>query len=95
MIGIPRKRPGWAESILILTPARLVLAGIFGFAAYLKLADPQSFALAIKAFRIFDLEQQGHIVKMLVFGIPWAEMIIAACLLLGFWTRSAASPTPS
>ena len=91
MNRLPRTGPGWAESILGLTPARLVLAGIFGFAAYLKLGDPQSFALAIKAFRMFDLDEQGHIVKILVFGIPWAEMIIAVCLLLGFWTRAAAA----
>lgn len=91
MTGKLHKGPGWAESILILTPVRLLLAGIFGFAAYLKLGDPQNFALAIKAFQLVDLNEQGHIVKMLVFGIPWTEMIIAVCLILGFWTRSAAA----
>ena len=87
----PRPGPGWTESILVLLPARLVLAGIFGLAAYYKITDPQSFAFAIKAFEIFDPAEQGHAIKALAFGVPWAEAIIAVLLILGLWTRAAAS----
>jgi len=90
MSTIQRAGPRWAESICILFPARLALAALFGLAGFLKLQNPQSFALSLKAFAIFDVQEQSHIIKMLVFGIPWTELIIAACLLLGLWTRSAA-----
>lgn len=83
--------PGWAESILALTPARLILAGIFGLAAFFKIGDPQEFAFAIKGFNVFDSATQSHLITVLAFGIPWAEMIIAVLLVLGLWTRAAAS----
>ncbi len=89
---MPRRAgPGWAESILVLLPVRLGLAAIFGYAAYFKILDPQAFAFAIKAFEIFDPKHHAHILTMLAFAIPSAEMIIAVMLVMGFWTRSAAS----
>lgn len=81
----------WIESILLLLPTRLALAGVFGFAAVMKLADPQAFGFAVKAFKIIDPERSEHVVLMLSYGIPWAELIAAALLLFGFWTRGAAS----
>ena len=83
--------PGWVESVLILLPVRLALAGIFGLAAFYKLSDPQAFAFAIKAFEIFDPAVQGHAIRALAFGVPWAEAIIAVMLVLGLWTRASAS----
>lgn len=82
--------PGWIESVLLLLPARLALAGVFGLAAYFKLSDPQAFAFAIKAFEIFDPVDQGHAIRALAFGVPWTEAIIAVMLVLGFWSRAAA-----
>ncbi len=89
--SVPSRGPGWIESILALLPARLVLAGVFGLAAYFKLSDPQSFAFAIKAFEIFDPTEQAHAVKLLAFAVPWTEAIIAVLLVLGLWSRAAAA----
>ena len=88
---IPSRGPGWAESILVLLPLRLGLAALFGYAAVLKIMDPQSFAFAIKAFQILDPAEHAHLLTGFAFGIPWAELIIAVLLVLGFWTRGAAT----
>lgn len=84
-------RRGWAESILLLLPLRLALAAIFALAAGLKLDDPQAFAFAIKAFNLLEASRYDHALIALAFGLPWAEMLCAVCLLLGIWTRPAAA----
>lgn len=80
----------WIESVLLLLPVRLALAGLFGMAAVLKLNDPQAFAFSIKAYEVFDPSTQGHAIVLLAFVIPWTELLVALCLLLGLWTRAAA-----
>ncbi len=80
-----------AESVVVLLPLRLVLGGVFGFAAILKLRDPQEFVFSIKAFDIFDPVAHDYLIKLLAFGIPWAELLIAVALILGFWARGAAT----
>lgn len=79
------------ESLLLLTPLRLALGGMFVFAAYVKLKNPQSFADSIKGFKIFDLETSSHLVTMMTFALPWAEMICGVLLILGLFTRAAAA----
>jgi uncharacterized membrane protein YphA (DoxX/SURF4 family) len=79
----PGPLPGFA-----LVVVRLVLAGLFGFAAYVKLSDPQAFAFSIKGFKL-DAIPDG-LVTLATFAIPWTEMLCAICLLLGLWTRAAA-----
>jgi len=81
----------WIESIFILLPVRLGLAAVFGTAAVLKLSDPQAFAFAVKAFKILDPETYDHILVLLAFGIPWAELIVSLLLVLGLWTRASAT----
>lgn len=80
-----------AESVVLLLPVRLVLGGVFGFAAVLKLRDPQEFVFSIKAFEIFDPVAHDYLIKLLAFAIPWAELLIAVALILGFWARGAAT----
>lgn len=74
---------------------RLTLAAAFGFAAYLKLQDPQSMAFAIQAYEVIrpaDLGEAtaGHLLRVLAYGVPWVEACAAVALLLGVWTRGAA-----
>jgi uncharacterized membrane protein YphA (DoxX/SURF4 family) len=78
-------RPRALESAILLL-ARLGLAAVFGFAAYAKLSDPQSFADSIKAFKVLP----DHLTILATFTIPWAEALGAALLFLGLWTRPAA-----
>lgn len=70
----------------ILLFLRLQLAGLFGFAAYVKLTDPQSFAFSIKGFDILP----DRLAVLSTFAVPWTELLCAVCLVLGVWTRAAA-----
>jgi len=79
------------ESIVLQLVLRIALGGIFCFAAFKKLADPQSFAEAIKGFRVLDVNTVEPLMVTGAFVIPWVEMIAGAMLILGFWTRAAAA----
>ncbi len=90
------------ESIVLLLPLRLALGGLFLFAAWVKLfskpltdtiidSPAQSFAESIKAFKIIPVESGEHVIKVLTFGIPWAEAVCGLLLVLGLWTRAAAT----
>lgn len=77
-----KSRPmGW-----LVLPLRLILAALFAFAAYVKIVDPRLFAQSVEAFKILP----EHLVVTMTFVIPWTEMFVAACLVLGLWTRAAA-----
>jgi uncharacterized membrane protein YphA (DoxX/SURF4 family) len=67
-------------------PARLILAGLFIFAAALKLRDPQMFADAIRGFKILP----DHLVTLTAFVIPWTELLAGVLLAIGLWARGAA-----
>ncbi|MEQ9095704.1 MAG: MauE/DoxX family redox-associated membrane protein [Phycisphaerales bacterium] len=72
---------------------RLFLAGVFGFAAFMKLRSPdaaQAFAESIQAFKLLDRFDHHHVVVVSTFAVPWLEAICAVLILLGLWTRAAA-----
>lgn len=64
---------------------RLALAGVFGFAAVVKLMDPQAFMLSIDSFGILP----SHVVKPMGFFLPWIEIVCAVLLLIGWRSRPA------
>lgn len=84
------RRPGYAESILLIVPLRVALGGLFCIAAVSKLQEPQTFAEAIKAFKVVDHIALGHLIATAAFVIPWVELIAGAALVLGLWSRAAA-----
>lgn len=65
---------------------RLFLGGLFILAGVLKLSDPQTFAEAIKAFKILP----EHVIAFAAYGLPWIEIIAGGLLIIGLWTRAAA-----
>lgn len=69
--------------------ARLILGGLFIFAGVIKVTDVQGFAFSVKAFEIVPAQAE-HLIKMLAFVLPWTELVIGVCLVLGLWTRAAA-----
>lgn len=79
-----------AESVVLQLPLRLGLGGLFCLAAFKKLQDPQSFAEAIKGFRVVDHTEMGHLIVSAAFVLPWVEMIAGVLLILGLWTRASA-----
>lgn len=72
---------------IVLVVLRLLLAALFAYAAVLKLKNPQAFAYSVKAFDILP----DHLAQLATFAVPWTEIVIAACLIVGFWTRAAAA----
>lgn len=65
---------------------RLVTAGLFIWAALVKLGDTREFVFSIKGFQILP----EHMLEPLAYMVPWIELVCAAALLLGFWARPAA-----
>ena len=78
---------------MITVFVRLFLAGVFGFAAFMKLRSEDAakeFAESIQAFQLLDKFDHHHIVVVSTFAVPWLEAICAVLILLGLWTRAAA-----
>lgn len=68
---------------------RLVLGGLFIFAASMKLYDLQAFNDSVRAFELVP-DNADHAIVLLTFIVPWIELLCGTLLLLGLWTRSAA-----
>lgn len=68
---------------------RVVIAGLFLFAATMKLQNIPALALTIQAFQIIP-DHAGHITRFAAYFVPWLEIVTGLCLLLGIWTRAAA-----
>jgi putative oxidoreductase len=65
---------------------RLLLAGMFLFAAWDKVVHPQSFAISVRAYKIIPLSYSN----MFAVCVAWGEVIAASMLLLGVFTKKAA-----
>lgn len=75
---------------MVALPLRAGLGGLFCLAAFKKLQDPQSFAEAIKGFRVVDHNQLGSLISTGAFVLPWVELIAGVLLILGLWSRASA-----
>ncbi len=82
----PKNSPARVAGRLLLLVLRLGLAGLFIWAATLKLQDPRAFLYSIKGFDLLP----EHILPPLAFIVPWTEIVCAGALLLGVWSRGAA-----
>jgi uncharacterized membrane protein YphA (DoxX/SURF4 family) len=81
-------------SALGLLAARLIVAAIFGWAAVIKLGNIQSFGDAVKGFKVFGQKgyygpRTDHLNILVTYAVPWVEILCAALLILGLWTRAA------
>jgi len=65
---------------------RLIVGGIFIWAAISKIADPLTFAQDVKNYRLV-----GQTLSFLTAIIlPWTELIAGLCLIIGVYPRSSA-----
>ncbi len=78
------RRPSTSALILVWA-CRLVLGGLFLFAAYGKILNPAEFASAIRKFHVlpYDWSNLPAIV------LPWIEGLAALLLITGPWRRGA------
>jgi uncharacterized membrane protein YphA (DoxX/SURF4 family) len=84
----PHAKPQYAIGVPVAL-IRILLGGLFIFAGYLKVADPQAFAFSVMAFQIIP-QQAGHLSHFIAFALPWTELLIGVLLVLGIWSRAAA-----
>lgn len=78
----------------VALPLRFVIGGLFLLAAYNKLFvenGPQVFSSSVKAFKTVDPQTTPLLFQLAVFGTPWIEIVAGIALVLGLWTRAAAS----
>ena len=78
--AVTMEKSGWISLI-----GRLLLAGVLGYAALSKIADPAATVRAVRAYRILPdalAVPFGH-------ALPWVEVAVAALLLVGFAVRIA------
>ena len=69
---------------------RVVLGGIFLYAAWTKLKDPWAlFAMAIDSYQVLPMWAVERVARTL----PWVELLIGALLIAGRWLRTATSAT--
>jgi uncharacterized membrane protein YphA (DoxX/SURF4 family) len=74
----------WASTL-----ARLVLAGVLGYAGAIKIANPDQAAAAVQAYRIFP----AAVGEAIGYAVPVVELALALLLLIGLFTRLAAAAT--
>lgn len=65
---------------------RLALGGLFAYAGWTKLADPQQFADSIHTFRVFP----DSTINLIATCIPLLEIILGVMLVTGWQSRAAA-----
>ncbi|RMD97334.1 MAG: DoxX family membrane protein [Deltaproteobacteria bacterium] len=75
----------WLANRYLLLVSRLLLGGLFLFAAIPKIEDPARFAEDIRAYEILPYWAVNGSAILL----PAIELLLAGCLILGIWTRSA------
>lgn len=64
--------------------SRLIVGGLFIFAAYNKIADPNRFA-----DEIWSYEFLPHATHATAIALPWLELFAGAMLVVGLWQREA------
>jgi len=62
---------------------RLILAGVLGFAGYIKMIEPHGARHAIMAYRLLP----PSVAPFLGYALPAAEIVLAALLLVGLFVR--------
>ena len=70
-----------------LALSRVAIGAIFVFASWDKILHPVEFADAVMGYRILPAE----LVTMVATVLPWLELLLGLCLVLGFLSASAAA----
>jgi uncharacterized membrane protein YphA (DoxX/SURF4 family) len=71
----------WGKALIVL---RLIIGGIFVYAAWTKLQEPwQLFAMNIDSYRVLPLPM----VEVVARTLPWFEAAIGLLVMAGIWLR--------
>lgn len=77
-------RSDWQLALVPLV-LRLIIAGVFAYAAVPKLIDPATFAADIENYRLLPENLLGHVALF----VPALELVVAAALLWPRYQRGA------
>lgn len=66
--------------------SRLVIGGMFVYAAIYKVIDPAAFAKSIWFYHLVP----GKWINLMAIVLPWLEFICGIAVIVGFWHRGAA-----
>lgn len=69
----------------VLLGVRLIMGGIFVYAGWVKIQNPQAFADSIATFQLVPLP----LINLMALGLPFFEILLGLCLLTG-WRKEAA-----
>lgn len=64
---------------------RLALGGVFLYAAYFKIVDPQVFAKSIWFYHMVP----GSMINAMAIVLPWLELLCGLGIILGFFYRGS------
>lgn len=83
--NLPSRWRSWSSTALPWASlmARLVGAGVFGYAGIAKIGDPAAGVRAVRAYKIVP----EALVHPVAYGLPAFEIVLAALLLFGVATR--------
>lgn len=73
---------------LLLNPfhiARFFLGGVFVYASYSKILNPDAFAETVFNYQILP----NNLVNLTAIILPWLELIVGFCLMIGWWIPGA------
>lgn len=70
----------------VLFILRLIIGGLFIYAAIPKITDPKAFASIVKGYQLFPLWS----VNLIAIILPIIEVLTGLFLILGLWTRANA-----
>ncbi len=71
------------ENDYLLLAARIIVAMVFIFASIEKIADPESFAVAVSNYRVLPV----FLINFVAIAIPWIELFAGIFLLAGVFPR--------
>ena len=66
--------------------ARLVIGGLFFYAAFEKVLNPAAFAMAVRGYKLIPFSLSN----LFAICVSWSEIVAATLLILGILTRKAA-----
>jgi putative oxidoreductase len=75
----------WLTHPWLTVRVQIALGAIFVAAALPKIVDPPSFAHMIYNYRILP----AGLINISALVMPWTELLIGLCLILGVWVRPA------
>lgn len=68
----------------VLLILRLIIGGLFIWAAVVKISDPKAFATIVKGYKLFPIWS----INLIAIILPFIELITGILLIIGKWVRA-------